>query len=69
MVQRNMCRELLETQQQTITSFVESIEKEISTNFEMAQSLLEQASIAASRSLLEQVESLIAKERENTSKL
>ena len=49
--------------------FVESIEKEISTNSELAQSLLEQASSATSRSLQEQVEELIAKERENASKL
>ena len=61
--------ELLETQQQTIASFVESIEKEISANSELVQSLLEKASSAASRSLQEQVEGFIAKERENTSKL
>ena len=41
-----MCRELLEAQQQTITSFVESIKKEISANSELAQGLLEQASSA-----------------------
>ena len=64
-----MHRELLEAQQQTITSFVESIEKDISANSELAQSLLEQASGAASRSLQEQVEGLIAKEKQNTSKL
>ena len=64
-----MNRELLEAQQQTITSFVESIEKDISANSELAQSLLEQASIAASRSLQEQVEGLIAKEEQNASKL
>ena len=64
-VQRNMQRELLKTQQQTIASFVESIEKEISTNSELVQSLLEQASSAASKSLQEQVDGLIAKEREN----
>ena len=58
-----MHRELLEAQQQAITSFVESIEKEISVNSELAQSLLEQASSAASRSLQEQVECLIAKEK------
>ena len=64
-----MHRELLEAQQQTITSFVESIEKDISANSELAQSLLEQASGAASRSLQEQVEGLIAKEKQNASKL
>ena len=64
-----MCRELLETQQQSISSFVESVEKEISTNSGLAQSLLEQASSAASRSLQEVVEGLIAKDRENASKL
>ena len=50
-------------------SFVESVEKEISTNSELAQSLLEQSSGAASRSLQEQVEGLIAKEKQNASKL
>ena len=56
-----MHRELFEAQQQTITSFVESIEKDISANSELAQSLLEQASGAASRSLQEQVEGLMPK--------
>ena len=64
-----MYRELLEAQQQTITSFVESIEKDISANSELAQSLLEQALGAASRSLQEQVEGLTAKEKQNASKL
>ena len=53
---REICAELLEAQQQTISSFVESIEKNISVNSELAQSLLEQASGAASRSLQEQVQ-------------
>ena len=66
---RNICKELLEAQQQTITSFVESIEKDISANSELAQSLLEQASGAASRSLQEQVEGFLAKEKQNVSKL
>ena len=69
MAERNMCRELPEAQQQTITSSVESIEKEISTSSELAHSLLEQAAGAASRSLQEQVEGLIAKEKQNVSKL
>ena len=69
MAERNMLRELLEAQQQAITSFVESIEKEISANSELAQSSLEQASGAASRSLQEQVKGLIAKEKQNASKL
>ena len=64
-----MHRELLKVQQQTITSFVESIEKDISANSELPQSLLEQASGAASRSLQEQVEGLIAKEKQNAYKL
>ena len=38
MAERNRHRELLEAQQQAITSFVESIEKEISANSELAQS-------------------------------
>ena len=69
MPERNMCRELLKTQQQIITCFVESIEKNISVNSELAQSLLKQASAAASRSLQEQLEGLIAKQKENASKL
>ena len=64
-----MCRELLKAQQQTLTSFVESIEKEISANSELAQSLLGQASGAAPQSLQEQVEGLIAKEKQNVFKL
>ena len=64
-----MQAELLQAQQQAITSYVESIEKEISANSELAQSLLEQASSAASRSQQEQVEGLIAKEKQNASKL
>ena len=54
MAQGNMHRELLETQQQNITSFIESFEKEIGTNTELTHSLLEQASSAALRSLQEQ---------------
>ena len=68
MAERNVCRELLEAQQQTITSFIESIEKEISANSKLAQRLLEQASSAASRSLQEQVEGLNAKAKQNVSK-
>ena len=69
MAKRNIHRELLETQQQTIASFVKSIQKEISANSELAESLLEQASGAASRSLQEQVEGLIDKEKQNVSNL
>ena len=64
-----MHRELFEAQQQAITSFVESVEKDIGANSELAQSLLEQTSGVASRSLQEQVEGLIAKEKQNASKL
>ena len=69
MAERDIHRELFEAQQQIITSFVESIEKDISANSELAQSLLEQASGTASRSLQEQVEGPIAKEKQNASKL
>ena len=69
MAERIICRGLLETQQQTIAFFVESIKKEISANSKLAQSLLEQASGAASRSLQEQVEGLIVKEKGNACKL
>ena len=64
-----MHRELLEAQQQTMKSFVESIDKEISANSDLGQSLLDQASSGASRSLQEKVEGLIAKEKQNASKL
>ena len=47
---------------------MESIENDIGANSILAQSLLEQASGAASRSLQEQVEGLIAKEKQNASK-
>ena len=69
MAKWNVHRGLLETQWQTVASFAESIDKEISANSEWTQSLLEQPSGAASRSLQEQVEGLIATERENASKL
>ena len=64
-----MCRELFKAQQQTITSFLESVERDISANSELAQSLLDQTSGAASRSLQEQVDGLIVKEKQNASKL
>ena len=60
--------ELLKTQQQTIASFVESSE-EISENFKLVQSLLRQQSCASSKSLQEQVESIIVNERQNASRL
>ena len=59
MAERDICRELFEAQQQTITSFVESVERDISANSEIAQSLLEQTSGVASRSLQEQVDVLL----------
>ena len=41
MAERDIHKELFEAQQQTITSFVESVERDISANSELAQSLLE----------------------------
>ena len=67
MAERDICRELFEAQQQTITSFVKSVERDISAKSELAKSLLEQTSGVASRSLQEQVEGLIAKEKQNAS--
>ena len=69
MAERDICKELFEAQQQTITSFVESVERDISANSELAQSLLKETSGVASRSLQEQVDGLIAKEKQNASKL
>ena len=69
MAERDIRKELFEAQQQTITSFVESVERDISANSELAQSLLKQTSGVASRSLQEQLEGLIAKEEQNASKL
>ena len=61
MAERDICTELFEVQQQTITSFVESVERDISANSELAQSLLEQTSGVVSNPLQEQVEGIIAK--------
>ena len=69
MAERDIHSKLFEAQQQTITSLVESVERDISANSDLAQSLLEQTSGVASRSLQEQVEGLIAKEKQNASKL
>ena len=69
MAHTSACHEMLEAQQQAIASLVESIEKEISTNSDLMQTLLEQPSSAASKSLKEQVEDIIAKEKENVPKL
>ena len=69
MAERDIRKELFEAQQQTITSFVESVERDISVTSKLAQSLLEQTSGVASRSLQEKVEGLIAKEKQNASKL
>ena len=48
---------------------MESVERDISANSKLAQSLLEQTSGVASGSLQEQVEGLIAKQKQNDSKL
>ena len=65
----SLCDELLNQQQETINSFIQLLEKEISQNSQQAQSLIEQYSSNLLKSILGQVEDLIEKEKENASKL
>ena len=65
-----MCEELLSQQQETINSFIRSLEEEISQNSQQAQRLMEQQrSSNLPKSIVCQVEALIAKEQQNASKL
>ena len=54
MAQMSLHDELLNMQQETITSFIELLEKEISQNSQWVQSLIEQCSSDLSNSILEQ---------------
>ena len=66
----SLCKELLSQQQETINSFIRSLEEEISQNSQQAQRLMEQQSSSnLPRSILGQVEALIEKEQQNASKL
>ena len=62
--------ELLNQQQETINSFIRSLEKEISQNSQQVQRLMaEQGSSNLPRSILGQVEALMEKEWQNASRL
>ena len=64
-----MCEELLSHQQDTISSFITSLKEEISQNSQQVQRLMEQQSSSnLPKSILGQVEALIGKEQQNTSK-
>ena len=70
MVQMSLCDKLLSQQQETINSFIRSLEEEISQNFQQVQRLIEQqGSSNLPSSILVQVEALIEKEQQNASKL
>ena len=61
--------ELLSQQQETVNSFIRSLEEEISQNSQQAQRLMQQSSGNLPKSIMGQVEALIAKEQQNASKL
>ena len=61
--------ELLSQQQETVNSFIKSLEEEISQNSQQAQRLMQQSSGTLTKSIMGQVEALIAKEQQNASKL
>ena len=70
MAQISLQEELLSQQQETINSFIRSLEEEISQNSQQVQRFMEQQSSSnLPKFLLGQVEALIAKEQENASKL
>ena len=63
-------KELLSQQQETVNSFIRSLEEEISQNSHQAQRLMEQqSSCNLPKSILGQVEALIEREQQNASKL
>ena len=63
-------KELLSQQQETINSFIRSLEEDISQNFQQVQRLMEQQSSSdLPKSIIGQVEALIVKEQQNASKL
>ena len=69
MAQISLCDELLSQQQETVNSFIRSLEEEISKNSQLTQRLMEQSSSNLPKSIIGQVEALIAKEQQNASKL
>ena len=63
MAQMSLHGELLSQQQETINSFIRSLEEEISQNFQQTQRLMaEQSSSNLPKSVIGQVEALIEKE-------
>ena len=65
-----LCKELLSQQQETINSFIRSLDEEVSQNSQQVQRLMEQQSCSnLPKSIIGQVEALIAKEQQNASKL
>ena len=69
MAQMSLRDELLRQQQETVNSFIRSLEEEISKNSQQVQRLMEQSSSNLPKSIIGQVEALIAKEQQNASKL
>ena len=65
----SLCNELLGQQQETVNSFIRSLEEEISQNSQQVQRLMEQSSSNLPKSIIGQVVVLIAKEQQNASKL
>ena len=61
--------ELLSHQQETVNSFIRSLEEDISQNSQQVQRLMEQSSSNLPKSIIGQVEALIAKEQQNASRL
>ena len=70
MAQMSLHEELLSQQQETICSFIWSLEEDITQNSQQAQRLVEQQSSSnLPKSIIGQVEALIVKEQQNASKL
>ena len=65
----SLCDELLSQQQETVNSFIRSLEEEISQNSQQVQRLVQQSSGNLPKSIMGQVEALIAKEQQNACKL
>ena len=61
--------ELLSQQQETVNSLIRSLEEEISKISQQAQRLMDQSSSNLPKSIIGQMETLIAKEQQNASKL
>ena len=69
MAPMSLHNELLNQQQDTIKSFIELLQEEISLNSQWAQSLIKQCSSHLLESILRQMEDLIEKEYQNATKV